>query len=115
MDLRQNKELDQQNDDTRLMQFNSAAHALNVELKVPFQELDTITISRRESKTTLDFPPYATKEQRRLMRNKQNRKEKLKEEKILCFEFPRARYFDRNYRYTTITRDYATNVTRLSQ
>ncbi len=58
--------------------------------------------------------PYATKEQRRLIRDKRNGKEKLKEEKSLFFEFPRVTLIEIIATQPS-SRDYAIIVTRLSQ
>ena len=56
---------------------------------------------------------YATKEQRRLMREKRNGKEKLKEEKSLFFEFPRVTLIE-IIATQPLSRDYVTIVTLLS-
>ena len=47
------------------------------------------------------------------MPDKQNGKEKLKEEKSLCFEFPRVTVTE-IIAMQPLSRDYATIVTRLS-
>ena len=54
--------------------------------------------------------PYATKEQRRLIRDKQNEKEKLKEEKSLFFEFPNVTLIE-IIATQPLSRDYAIIVT----
>ena len=58
--------------------------------------------------------PYATKEQRRLICDKRNEKEKLKEEKSLFFEFARVTLIE-IIATQPLSRDYAIIVTRLSQ
>ena len=58
--------------------------------------------------------PYATKEKRRLICDKRNEKEKLKEEKSLFFEFPRFTLIE-IIATQPLSRDYAIIVTRLSQ
>ncbi len=58
--------------------------------------------------------PYTTKEQRRLIRDKRNGKEKLKEEKSLFLEFPRVTLTE-IIATQPLSRDYATIVMRLSQ
>ena len=57
---------------------------------------------------------YATKEQKRLIRDKRNKKEKLKEEKKSVFEFPRVTLIE-IIATQPLSRDYAIIVTRLSQ
>ena len=54
--------------------------------------------------------PYATKEQRRLIRDKRDGKEKLKEEKNLFFEFPRVTLTEIIVTQS-LSRDYVTIVT----
>ena len=58
--------------------------------------------------------PYATKEKRRLIWDKRNEKEKLKEEKSLFFEFSRVTLIE-IIATQPLSRDYAIIVTRLSQ
>ena len=57
--------------------------------------------------------PYATKEKRRLICDKRNEKEKLKEEKSLLFEFRRVTLIE-IIATQPLSRDYAIIVTRLS-
>ena len=58
--------------------------------------------------------PYATKEKRRLICDKRNEKEKLKEEKSLFFEFRRVTLIE-IIATQPLSRDYTIIVTRLSQ
>ena len=58
--------------------------------------------------------PYATKQKRRLIGDKQNEKEKLEEEKSLFFEFPRVTLIE-IIATQPLSRDYAIIVTQLSQ
>ena len=58
--------------------------------------------------------PYATKEQRRLMRDKRNGKKKAKRREKSVFEFPRVTLTEIIVTQP-LSRDYATIVTRLSQ
>ena len=58
--------------------------------------------------------PYATKEQRRLIRDKQNVNEYLEKEKNLFIEFPHVTLTE-IIATQPLSRDYAIIVTRLSQ
>ena len=70
-------------------------------------------LARRVKRLSI-LHPYATKEQRRLISDKRDGKEKLREEKSLFFEFPRVTLTEIIVTQP-LSRDYATIVTRLSQ
>ena len=95
--------------------FDSVTYALKIEARDPFQGVDSIVnfLARREKRLSI-LLTYATKEQRRLICDKRNKKEKLKEEKSLFFEFPRGNLIE-IIATQPLSRDYVIIVTQLSQ